>query len=634
MIQLGSGREQVACENPVAYGVLKGRLKVRFWGTRGSIAKPGPTTARYGGNTSCIEVRSSQGTLIVIDCGTGAHGLGGALMAEGVKRGCLLIGHTHWDHIQGIPFFGPLFDPTNEWDVCGPKGLSGSLRETLAGQMESTYFPVALESLGATIRYWDLLQGSFQVDDIRVSTHHLNHPALTLAYRIEADGATIVYACDHEVYSRAAADGNVRLEGPDLRHAEFVAGADLLIHDAQYTAAEYPTKVNWGHSTIEYAMLVAREANVRQLALTHHDPSRTDEQLDALVESARATMRELGSPIDVFAASEGLTIEVQPAAGAPVAEELLADSAKHPLERADIVQTVLLGLYDPAITTLFTEVISADANIRAVRVSQIDEVRTVAKTDRLSAAILEHGPGHNVLPLCETIASDRANERRRMPVLVVTDREHSEASPGVDEWLVTPFSSTYAQAKVQAWVHRGASRWRKAAIPSDEEFRLETLRSIDLLDTPPDARFDRITRLAGRFFAVPIALITLVDSERQWFKSSVGLEIRETSRESSFCAHAVYNRKTLVVNDALTDDRFAENPLVVDEPRVRFYAGAPLVLKDGICIGALAVLDTRPRWFAASDVQLLEDLRDLAVSEIERQRSARGGRRTGRDRRA
>jgi ribonuclease BN (tRNA processing enzyme) len=609
-------------------------LNVRFWGTRGSIAKPGPSTARYGGNTSCIEVRSSRGTLIVIDCGTGAHGLGGSLLAEGVKRGCLLIGHTHWDHIQGIPFFAPLFDPTNEWDICGPKGLSGSLRETLAGQMESTYFPVALESLGATIRYWDLLQGTFQVDDIRVSTHHLNHPALTLAYRIEADGATVVYACDHEAYSHAAADGTGRLEGPDLRHAEFVAGADLLIHDAQYTAAEYSTKVNWGHSTIEYAMQVAREGNVRQLALTHHDPSRTDGQIDALLASARATMRELGSPIEVFAAAEGLTLEVQPASAPAVAEELFPDSARHRIDTSEIVQTVLLGLFDPDITTLFTDAISADANIRAVTVSNVGDVPTLAAKDRMSAAILEHGPGHDVIPVCQTIAIDRVNERRRMPVLVVTDHEHfGEETPGVDEWLVTPFSSTYAQAKVQAWVHRGASRWRKAAIPQDEEFRLETLRSINLLDTPPDARFDRITRLAGRFFAVPIALITLVDSRRQWFKSCVGLEMRETSRESSFCAHAVFNRKTLVVNDALADDRFAENPLVVDDPRVRFYAGSPLILKDGSCLGALAVLDTRPRWFAASDVQLLEDLRDLAVSEIERERAARGGRRSGQDRR-
>jgi ribonuclease BN (tRNA processing enzyme) len=595
-------------------------MQVRFWGTRGSIAKPGPSTARYGGNTSCIEVRSARGTLIVIDCGTGSHGLGQALLAEGVTRGCLLISHTHWDHIQGLPFFAPLFNPTNEWDICGPKGVSGSLRETLAGQMESTYFPVALESLGATIRYWDLLQGTFQVDDIRVSTHHLNHPALTLAYRIEADGASIVYACDHEVYSHAAANGHSRLEGPDLRHAEFAAGADLLIHDSQYTAEEYPAKVNWGHSTMEYAMRVAREAGVGQLALTHHDPLRTDDELDHLQERARATMREYDSPIEVFAAAEGLTIDVK--ASAKIAAAPVTDTAKHKIDPSASVQTVLLGLYDSDITKLFTGAISADATIRAMNVSQIDEIRTAAANERLSVAILQHGPGHDAIATCRGLAADRGNDRRRMPVLIVSDREYPGGEKaGVAEWLVTPFSSTYAQAKVQAWVHRGTSRWKKAALPADEERRLAKLRSMGLLDTLPDARFDRISRLASRFFAAPIALISLVDRERQWFKSRVGLHISEISRESSFCAHTVFDRKTLVVNDALLDDRFAESPLVVEEPRVRFYAGAPLVLSDGTCIGSLSVLDTRPRWFAATDVALLEDLRDMAVSEMERERA-------------
>jgi phosphoribosyl 1,2-cyclic phosphodiesterase/DNA-binding response OmpR family regulator len=599
-------------------------LKVRFWGTRGSIAKPGPTTAKYGGNTSCIEVRSSRGTLIVIDCGTGSHGLGQALVAEGVSRGCLLIGHTHWDHIQGLPFFAPLFEPTNNWDICGPKGLSGSLRETLSGQMESTYFPIALEALGATIRYWDLLQGSFQVDDIRVSTHHLNHPALTLAYRLEADGASIVYACDHEAYSETAAAGNVRLTGPDLRHAEFAAGADLLIHDAQYTAAEYPAKVNWGHSTFEYAMLVAREAGVGQIALTHHDPLRTDDQLDQLVKSAQATMRDYGSPIHVFAAAEGQTIDVQQSAASPTAAEPVG-ATRRSIDTRESVQTVLLGLCDPEITALFENAISTDAGIRAVKASHVDEARTAAASNRLSVAILEHAPGHDALAMCRAIAGDRANDRRRMRVLIVADREYpDDEKAGVAEWLVKPFSSTYAQAKVQAWVHRGISRWKKAGIPPDEERRLATLRAMGLLDTPPDARFDRITRLASQIFAVPIALVTLLDRERQWFKSSVGMHVRETPREASFCAHAVFNRSTLVVNDALVDDRFAENPLVVGQPRVRFYAGAPLILPDGNCLGSLSLLDTRPRWFSAADLQLLEDLRDLAVGELERERGFKG----------
>jgi phosphoribosyl 1,2-cyclic phosphodiesterase len=165
-------------------------VRVQFWGTRGSISKPGSTTVRYGGNTSCIEVRTAKDTLVVVDCGTGAHALGQKLISAGAKgsRGHILISHTHWDHIQGIPFFAPLFVSGNEWEIYGPQGLGQSLREALAGQMQYTYFPVTLDQLGATIRYHDLVEGSFEIDDIKVSTYYLNHPALTLGYRMEADG--------------------------------------------------------------------------------------------------------------------------------------------------------------------------------------------------------------------------------------------------------------------------------------------------------------------------------------------------------------------------------------------------------------------------------------------------------------
>ena len=176
---------------------------VLFWGTRCSIAKPGPGTFRYGGNTSCVEVRSGAGTLLVIDCGTGAHGLGQALMQESPDgmEGSLLISHTHWDHIQGFPFFAPFFAPGHAWDVYGPSGLSGSLRSVLSGQMQHTYFPVTLDQFAATIRYHDLGVGTFRIGDVTVTTHHLNHPALTLAYRLQADGATVVYCCDHEPHA-------------------------------------------------------------------------------------------------------------------------------------------------------------------------------------------------------------------------------------------------------------------------------------------------------------------------------------------------------------------------------------------------------------------------------------------------
>ena len=213
-------------------------MKVRFWGTRGSLAKPGAATVRYGGNTSCVEVRTRSGLLIVIDCGTGGHDLGQALLKDPARTpGHMLISHTHWDHIQGIPFFSPFFVPGNSWTLYAAQGFGESLRDTLAGQMEYTYFPVTPDAFGAQVRYTHLGEGRFTIGDAVIHTRYLNHPALTLGFRIEADGATMVYACDHEPYQRAAADGRHALEGEDAAHAEFVTGADLLIHDAQYSAA-------------------------------------------------------------------------------------------------------------------------------------------------------------------------------------------------------------------------------------------------------------------------------------------------------------------------------------------------------------------------------------------------------------
>jgi hypothetical protein len=184
-------------------------MRIRFWGTRGSIPKPGPGTVRYGGNTSCVEVRSSSGVLI---CSTAAP------ERTASARRCSPSPvaqarppphrpHTHWDHIQGLPFLAPLFDPAFEWDIYGPRGLGPSIRETLAGQMQYTYFPITIEQFAAKVRYHDLGEGSIEIDDVRVTAHYMNHPALTLGYRIEADGASVVYATDHEPHSPALARG-------------------------------------------------------------------------------------------------------------------------------------------------------------------------------------------------------------------------------------------------------------------------------------------------------------------------------------------------------------------------------------------------------------------------------------------
>jgi phosphoribosyl 1,2-cyclic phosphodiesterase len=165
-------------------------MRIRFWGTRGSLATPGPTTLRYGGNTSCVEARAADGTLIVLDCGTGAHRLGQALVAEAKRlvRGHLLITHTHWDHIQGFPFFAPVFAEGSEWDLYAPGGLGEGLEAVLSAQMQHPYFPVTLAQLAATIRYHNLVEGALTVGGVRVVAQYLNHPALTLGYRLEADG--------------------------------------------------------------------------------------------------------------------------------------------------------------------------------------------------------------------------------------------------------------------------------------------------------------------------------------------------------------------------------------------------------------------------------------------------------------
>ena len=449
-------------------------MRVQFWGTRGSIAKPGPSTARYGGNTSCVEVRSARGTLVIVDCGTGAHSLGQELMSGGAKRlrGHILISHTHWDHIQGIPFFYPLFVPGNEWDIYGPKGLGQSLREILAGQMQYSYFPVTLDQCRAKIRYHDLVEGTFGIDDIKVSTHYLNHPALTLGYRLEADDVTLVYACDHEPHARVLATGDGDITGQDLRHAEFVNRADLLIHDAQYTAEEYPARVGWGHSSVEYVVNLGRFARVKKVALTHHDPLRDDDAIDRLVANIQAKLREDASSLDVFAAAEGQVVEVSPS---PVKGSARRDEefqAEMPVEPTLAECSVLLGIADTKLAPTLSEIIRAEG-IHTKFCSNMDEARTLIAKGRPSLAIVEHDPPRiDGMEICRAIR-ERENDRQHLPVVMVATQENQAvgAAAGVTDWLIRPFTDAYARTKIRAWVLRAACQSVRVAISEDEKRR-------------------------------------------------------------------------------------------------------------------------------------------------------------------
>jgi phosphoribosyl 1,2-cyclic phosphodiesterase len=261
-----------------------------------------------------VEVVTKSGQRFIFDCGTGARPLGAHLMANAPKpiSANILLSHTHWDHIQGFPFFIPLFVPGNSFTVCGPQGAKSSLPEVLSGQMEYTYFPVEIAQLGASINYQDLSEGSHEIGGVRVSTHLLNHPAVALGYKIEADGVSVLYLCDHEPYweslwDSAAEPGKLEsiLHEGDRQHAAFMRNADVVIHDAQYTPEEYPAKKNWGHSTYTYVAGIAAAAGVKRVYLTHHDPTHDDAFLDRIEASAREVVAALGSSTEIFCAREG-----------------------------------------------------------------------------------------------------------------------------------------------------------------------------------------------------------------------------------------------------------------------------------------------------------------------------------------
>jgi CheY-like chemotaxis protein len=279
---------------------------------------------------------------------------------------------------------------------------------------------------------------------------------------------------------------------------------------------------------------------------------------------------------------------------------------------------------NPLILLAVTDRSAADTLLDAAHADQVPVVET-RSWDAVLDAIGEKQPSLIVLEqkvgspdpleLCSKIRTLRGT--RDLPVIVVADAEDCEGglAAGVTDWLIRPFSSAYARTRLRAWLLRTAARWVRAPLPPDEEQRLATLHRLGILDTPEEQRFDRLTRLAAGILRAPVALVSLVDRDRQWFKSAHGVEVRQTPRESSFCAHAVAARELLVVPDVLADNRFADNPQVSGSTRVRFYAGCPLFVGQS-CIGTLCVLDVRPRQLSLEQVGLLKDVASLVEHEL------------------
>lgn len=292
-------------------------MKYTFWGVRGSIPTPGAETVSYGGNTSCGELQLPDGQMIIFDAGSGLRPLGNDLMRRGKKplESVILLSHTHWDHIQGFPFFVPAFIPGNKFVICGHEEADVKLDQIIKDQMKSAYFPVELSDMPASVGFKRLYEGKFKISGARVETMYLNHPGFALGYRVESEGKSVVYVSDNEPYpieqtDDPAYEGMVYKGKNNYRIIDFSRDTDLLIHDCQYTPDEYKSKVGWGHSPYDYVAEIAWKARVKRLAIYHHDPAHDDAFVDSIVESVRKLLHEKGADVLCFGAKEGMEIQL------------------------------------------------------------------------------------------------------------------------------------------------------------------------------------------------------------------------------------------------------------------------------------------------------------------------------------
>lgn len=292
-------------------------MKLRFWGVRGSIPTPGPDTVRTGGNTTCLEVRTDDGTLIILDAGTGIHPLAQTLLREMPIQAHIFITHTHWDHIHGLPFFIPNFVHGNQVVIHGPfDPVSGQgIEQVMAVQMQYSFFPIREAELKATLDYCSLAPGqTVDINQTRVTPLLLNHPVINYGYRIDCAGKSLFFTGDHEPHQNIYrpddedyASFQALIDEKEAAIRQALAGVDVVVADCSYTDAEYPAKRGWGHGTFGSSIALARAIGAKTLFCTHHEPTRSDEALELAFSQAVASAGSATPPLDIQLAREGIT---------------------------------------------------------------------------------------------------------------------------------------------------------------------------------------------------------------------------------------------------------------------------------------------------------------------------------------
>jgi phosphoribosyl 1,2-cyclic phosphodiesterase len=291
-------------------------MKIKFWGVRGSIPTPGPNTVKYGGNTTCLEIRTDDNDLIILDAGTGIHALAQALMKEMPVNAHIFITHTHWDHIQGLPFFVPIFIPNNQINIYG--GLDPVTNEpinrALSVQLQYSFFPIREAQLKARMDYLTIkAQEPVNIGAAKITPIVLSHPVLNFGYRIDCDGRSLFFTGDYEpqinIYDPQDEEFAEFQSFVDAKRQEVilsVKGVDALIIDSSYTSAEYASKQGWGHGTYDSAIKLATDAQVKKLFFTHHEPTRSDAELDAIYQTLLSNHPEAG--FELLLAQEGIEV--------------------------------------------------------------------------------------------------------------------------------------------------------------------------------------------------------------------------------------------------------------------------------------------------------------------------------------